>query len=55
MVKVLLGISISLLIILNVIALQIWFDVKDIYDYLDAIYLELSICEDLTDEYILPG
>ena len=54
-VKVLLGISISLLVILNVIALQIWFDVKDIYDYLDAIYLELSICEDLTDEYILPG
>jgi uncharacterized coiled-coil protein SlyX len=40
---------------INVIVLQIWFEIADMQEYLDAIYNEISICEDLNDEYILPG
>ena len=53
MTKILVAISITLLLILNVIALQIHFDMQDTKEYLDAIYFELSLCKDLTDEHFL--
>ena len=53
MVKIFVFLSFTLLLMLNVIVLQIWFEIADMQEYLDAIYNEISICEDLNDEYIL--
>ena len=55
MVKIFVFLSFTLLLMLNVIVLQIWYEIADMQQYLDAIYNEISICEDLNDEYILPG
>ena len=54
MVKVLLSVILALLIIICVILIQVHYQMNDMMMYLDSIYLELSICEDLGDEYILP-
>ena len=54
MVKVLLSVIFALLIIICVILIQVHYQMNDMMMYLDSIYLELSICKDLGDEYILP-
>ena len=54
MVKVLLSVIFALLIIICVILVQVHHQINDMMMYLDSIYFEISICEDLGDEYILP-
>jgi len=53
-IKIILVILFALLLTLNVLVLQIHYELQDTILYLDAIYNELSICEDLNNEYILP-